>query len=640
VIDYGAANRFGFDDPSKWYTQPSVPLLDEHVMTNEDGSPVATVDRAALEEIAANNNKRVHETGDPATLILGHTSDDPRAPEKPAVGFITNYRVKPFKRDPKTGQVIYAIHGDYKIRHDKKHLLEEYPRRSVELWWNKKELDPVAMLGGSSPERDLGVVIRNARMNHVSMDATPKNAVRGNSPNDSQEVIRFSTRGKYTIETYSIEQPRRYAKLPEETPEQEWEKEGYDEDQYGPEDRERIQSAENERNRVSADRMKEIQRKKDQAAADADAVKGLQGRRKPPPFSSGGNMGPTKYDGAEFGQDDLDTYDGGDEAVPTDGMDDMGGGDDDPVLAKVFQSKQWKDLSSKIDMIAQAITGGAGGGMGEPGMGGEEMPPEMPPPGGGMDQGMGGQAPPPGAEAMGDEGGEGDGMEPEEDERRMHGSAPVQMSADSTGYCGPSDTYVPGYSGKSRMSRNGTQHMNGTKRRVNTGNPEVIKLQRQMSMLQRQNKELRMKYARSDAATIVRDLEAENIRFGRTDEEHKVGMAEEAQYIATMLMDEQGNGEKDVEAYVNDVIRKKFARSRPNPAAPVMPGVARFARQSAGAAKPETDETDDAFEDTHLQDFQKISELAEMQSRYERQGQDKATARKAAIKYMRKKYSL
>ncbi len=80
-MDYGAANKYGFDDPTKWVTVPSVPLLDEHEMTDSAGKPVATVDRAALEEIARNNNKRVYDTGDPATLILGHTSDDPRAPE-------------------------------------------------------------------------------------------------------------------------------------------------------------------------------------------------------------------------------------------------------------------------------------------------------------------------------------------------------------------------------------------------------------------------------------------------------------------------------------------------------------------------------------------------------------------------------
>src|SRR5271168_2452804 len=97
--DYGRASVYNFDDPTKWVTVESVPLLDEHEMTNEDGQPVAYVGKQELEQIAHNNNRKVRETGDPATLILGHTSDDPQAPEKPAQGFVVNYKVKPFKRN-------------------------------------------------------------------------------------------------------------------------------------------------------------------------------------------------------------------------------------------------------------------------------------------------------------------------------------------------------------------------------------------------------------------------------------------------------------------------------------------------------------------------------------------------------------
>lgn len=165
---WGAAAKYDFDNPSKWVTQQSVPLLDEHEMSNEKGEPVATVDRYALQEIARNNNKRVFETGDPATIILGHTSDDPRAAEKPAKGFAVNYKVKPFKRD-EAGRLVYAIHADLKARPKHAHVLEDYPRRSVELWWHKKELDPIALLGGTTPERDLGVVIRKCRLDHIAM---------------------------------------------------------------------------------------------------------------------------------------------------------------------------------------------------------------------------------------------------------------------------------------------------------------------------------------------------------------------------------------------------------------------------------------------------------------------------------------
>src|SRR5690606_28370649 len=116
-----------------------------------------------------------------------------------AKGFVVNYHVKPFKRDPKTGQVTYAIHGDYKIRPQNVHLIEEYPRRSVELWWNKKELDPIAMLGGTSPERDLSVVIRNGRFNHIALEdslSTGGPSLMNRSTVHS-DVIRFFTRGSH-----------------------------------------------------------------------------------------------------------------------------------------------------------------------------------------------------------------------------------------------------------------------------------------------------------------------------------------------------------------------------------------------------------------------------------------------------------
>ncbi len=566
-MDYGAANRFGFDDPQKWVTVPSVPLLDEHEMTGEDGRPVARVDRAALQEIADNNNKRVYQTGDPATLILGHTSDDPRAPEKPAVGFVTNYRVKPFKRSP-DGQIIYAIHGDYKVRPQNAKLLEEYPRRSVELWWNKRELDPIAMLGGSSPERDLGVVIRNGRMNHVSLGASPRSsAVRGSSTNSQEEVIRFSTRGNYTVETYSISQPR---------------------------SKKSVTSHKKSRTRTEGNMPKKY---------NADC----------------GN--PMQYDDGGMNTDDLNDYDGGDEAVPDDNTD---GGDEDPLVAKVQQSKWAKGLESKLDMILQAVTGGAGGeqpgmdGMG--GMGGEEMPPEMPPPGGG---GMG-QAPPPGAEAMGDE----PPPEEEMDERRMHGQQPVQMDAYGSAYPGPTDVSVPGpVSSKRRMSRNGNSIMNRTVK----SNPTEARLR----ALEAENKELKKKYARADAATIVRDLAAENIRFGRDEREHAEGMAEETEYIAELLMDR--NGEKDVNHYVNNVVRKRFARSRPNPAQPSAPGVSRFSRQQtpAPAAKEQSDEE---FEDTVLEgDPQLVSQMVDAQLKFQRQGLPQDKARTEAVKFMRKR---
>lgn len=573
VERYGAAAKYDFDNPQKWHTESSVPLLDEHEMTNDNGQPVAQVDKTILEQIAANNNKRVRETGDPATLILGHTSDDPRAPEKPAYGFVVNYHVKPFKRD-QSGQVIYAIHGDYKIRHKNKELLEQYPRRSVELWWHKKELDPIAMLGGSSPERDLGVVIRNGRINHVALDHTPRRQVSARNSSQSageQLPIRFSTRGNYTVECYAIETPRRFARG-----------------------------------------------RSDKKSREA----GMAG---PSRFNHncGDDDGGDKYKYA----DDLmatDEFDGGDEAVPGEG-DGPDSAESDPVLAKLFQSKQWKELSQKIDMLAQALAGpedqGATPGSDSAAIGEEPMPGEMPPPG---QPGMGGPgmgAPPPGAEGMDDS----FEPEPEEDERRMHGAAPVQMSADgmavSTGFPGPKDPYISGMNGKKKMTRT-TPVQNGRRQPAPTGqNGELAAVKKQLAAF-------RLKYARSEAEKIVNQLVTEDrILFGRTPEDHEKGVKEQTEYFAHLLM--QDGGEEDVRYEVEEVIKKRYSRQKPNPAAPSSVGVARYARQQAGGA-PGADD-DENFEDTELQDFQKITEFADLIG-------VRKMSRKDAIDHMRKKY--
>lgn len=576
-MDYGAANKFLFDDPSKWFTVPSVPLLDEHEMTNSAGKPVATVDRAALEEIARNNNKRVHETGDPATLILGHTSDDPRAPEKPAVGFITNYQVKPFKRD-EHGRVIYAIHGDYKLRHDKKHLVEEYPRRSVELWWSKKELDPVAMLGGSSPERDLGVVIRKGRVNHVSLDHTTKNGSRTEPNADTGEVRKYRRNGKdYTIISYGIETSIRRSRATQ----------GANMNQFS------------RNGRGGANRR---------YGADC----GPDGK-------------PMKYEDGLMNSDD--DFDGGDDAVPNedDGMDSA---ESDPVLAKLFQSKQWKDLTSQMGQIMQALTGGGEGmnapGGDAPGMDGMDAPggdpgmgTEMPPPGGGM--GAPGAVPPP-------PGPGGDGMEPEEDERRMHGEQPVQMGAGmDSGFPGPSNTFIPNTKGhRNKPYQRGTTVNRAPANR--NQNPE----QQRIAALERSNREFRLKYAKSEAAAIVQGLEAEGVLFGHTPEQHEQGKVDDTAYLAALLAE---GDDKEVNFQVNNVIRARYARKRPDPATPTAPGLARFSRQPQGTDGPaDGADPDDSFEDKFTDDRQ-ACEFADLQF-------VRKMSRTDAIKFMKKKHGI
>lgn len=540
---YGAASRFDFDNPNKWVTVSGVPLLDEHEMTDEDGSPVAYVDRHALAEIAANNNKRVVETGDPATLILGHTSDDPRAPEKPAKGFVVNYKVKPFKRDPATGQVIYAIHGDYKLRPQNAKIVDEYPRRSVELWWNKKELDPIALLGGTTPERDLGVVIRKARLNNVVIGSS-RTGTRtiGNTQADT-EVIKFRQHGQWTIESYAIETPKEQ-KMP--TP-----------------------------------------------------------RRTP----SANGHGPNRYS-----HNNPTRYEAFDNADPTviDGEDEDEGGDD-PLVAKVFQSKQFKSLESKLDMILQALQPeqeqglpGEEGMEGQPGMEGEP----------GMEPDMEGQE---GEDGM-EPGMEDDGMQPEEESREEHGNNPVRFEAGveegqegedagpfrksvSTGFAGPGSTSVPtfGKGGKAKP----TSYSRGSNN-VKT-NPQVVRLQRHVD-------NLTLKLARKDANELIQQLKSEGIVFGDTPQEAAEGERDEAEFLALL-------GEDDRQYHVNNVIRKRYKRKRSDPANPANPGLARYARPTDQGSADDDFEPNDSMEASEFADLLTLKKM------------DRA----AAIKFMRNK---
>jgi len=146
-----APTAYDFDNAENWVTVPGVPVLDEHDLHDPTTGRREKVDGKVLREIAANNNRRVLETNNPAPLCVGHTSDDPQAPERPVVGYAVNFRVGPFMD---TGRE--ALFVDYKVRKDKADVAKDFPRRSVELWWGKKEIDPIALLGGTTPERDLG----------------------------------------------------------------------------------------------------------------------------------------------------------------------------------------------------------------------------------------------------------------------------------------------------------------------------------------------------------------------------------------------------------------------------------------------------------------------------------------------------
>jgi len=131
-----------------------VPILDEHELKDNKGNVVIRLDKDKLQEIVNTNNTRMSNTGDEIPLVIGHTKDDAPESEQPEiVGYATNLKVEPFF---KTGRkCITATFKFFKNTVDK---VRNFPRRSIELWLSDYKIDPISLLGATTPERDLGLL--------------------------------------------------------------------------------------------------------------------------------------------------------------------------------------------------------------------------------------------------------------------------------------------------------------------------------------------------------------------------------------------------------------------------------------------------------------------------------------------------
>jgi hypothetical protein len=115
---------------------------------------VSVFDRNLLENIV----ERMKKFG-PASVIIGHTDQSNQYDEKAVVGLASNFRIADGD-DGKTYLVCDIIVRDSEI-------LNKYPRRSIELW-DDYTIDPIALLGSSTPRVDLPVVIKYRREKNMS----------------------------------------------------------------------------------------------------------------------------------------------------------------------------------------------------------------------------------------------------------------------------------------------------------------------------------------------------------------------------------------------------------------------------------------------------------------------------------------
>lgn len=156
-----------FDD-AQFVTIPNVPVFAEHETKCTAGKyegRTLSFDYDALLSVCQRCNRRITETGDYPTIVLGHTPPrelvfQGKAKMPPVVGFVGPFRMGHIVMP--NGMRRWAILGDFHVFRDKEKKLREYPRRSAELWLEERYedmfLDPIALLSAEAPRLDMGLL--------------------------------------------------------------------------------------------------------------------------------------------------------------------------------------------------------------------------------------------------------------------------------------------------------------------------------------------------------------------------------------------------------------------------------------------------------------------------------------------------
>lgn len=122
-----------------------------------------------LEEIVENNNRRIRDTGDLVPITLGHTREGADEEDQPLiVGLAEDFYVGTLgKETPQPA--IFCRMKFYKDLFEKHDIGRQYTRRSCELWIKDKYLDPIAVLGATTPFLDLGLLGKHSKKYRYSM---------------------------------------------------------------------------------------------------------------------------------------------------------------------------------------------------------------------------------------------------------------------------------------------------------------------------------------------------------------------------------------------------------------------------------------------------------------------------------------
>ncbi len=172
----GVSGQFTYLDPDRFEISYDVPVFDEHsvdeatydALGNETGVRTVLYSQDVLQSMCNNMNERISDTGDYTAICIGHT---PTPAERRAgvdqpdcVGFAGPYYVGMIGTISPRPAIIARNWAIFK--EDYKRSLR-YPRRSVEVWREEnphdRYFDPIALLGGEMPARDLGLAYSQRR---------------------------------------------------------------------------------------------------------------------------------------------------------------------------------------------------------------------------------------------------------------------------------------------------------------------------------------------------------------------------------------------------------------------------------------------------------------------------------------------
>ncbi len=132
-------------------------ILKEGQVWDERKNKPINFTKPLLEKIANIQNERIIESGDFTPCIVGHTRREDREEQKQKyVGWASRFEVAEFSRKS-DGTVIWGVRATPWSKPENKVHFENHPRRSVEMWTDPFLIDPISLLGATTPRLDLGL---------------------------------------------------------------------------------------------------------------------------------------------------------------------------------------------------------------------------------------------------------------------------------------------------------------------------------------------------------------------------------------------------------------------------------------------------------------------------------------------------